>query len=236
MIEVRLKHQLGQFELDADLSLKAEGIIGLMGASGSGKSTLFSCLAGHLRPDDGRIALNGNLLFDRASGVSVPPARRKIGVVFQDGLLFPHLNVRENLLYGSAAGTASTLEEIVETLKLGHLLRARPRRLSGGERQRVAIGRALLAAPDLLLLDEPVSALDPEMKQRTLDLIEAVQTRTQTPMIYISHAPEEMHRLCGPVVSLHEGRVTGVHSRPAPHATTNTNLPNNVTSLFARRA
>lgn len=219
MIELSLGHAQGDFTLDLDLALRAEGIIGLMGASGSGKSTLFALLAGHLRPERGRIALNGRVLFDSATGVNVPAARRGIGVVFQEGLLFPHLNVRDNLLYGAGKAPVSGFDEVVETLELAALLRARPRRLSGGERQRVAIGRALLARPDLLLLDEPVSALDPEMKRRTLGLIDAVQDRTRTPMIYISHAPEEMRRLCGPIICLNQGRVTGIHDSPMPQGT-----------------
>lgn len=236
MIEIGLRHMQGEFLLNVDLSLPAQGILGLMGASGSGKSTLFSCLAGHIRPGAGRIVLNGRILFDSPTGVCVPPARRGIGVVFQEGLLFPHLNVRDNLLYGANKPSRSAVSEVVETLELTQLLRARPRHLSGGERQRVAIGRALLAEPELLLLDEPVSALDPEMKRRTLDLIEAVQKRTATPMIYISHAPEEMRRLCGPIVTLHQGKVSGVHSAPTPQSTTERDPEGAVTSLWAKRA
>lgn len=210
MIEVSLDHVQGDFRLAVDLRLPAQGITGLIGRSGAGKSTLFSLLAGHLRPNRGRIALCGRTLFDSTQRIHVPPAQRGIGVVFQDGLLFPHMSVARNLAYGARNRGTDFWHEVIATLELAPLLHARPGRLSGGERQRAAIARALMAEPDLLLLDEPASALDPGLKARTLDLIARVQERTQVPMIFISHAPEEVRRLCDRVVTLHGGAVRSV--------------------------
>lgn len=209
MMEARLSHAQGAFRLDVDLALPASGITGLIGRSGAGKSTLFSCLAGHVRPDRGRIALFERVLFDSATGLDIAPAKRGIGVVFQDGLLFPHMTVSRNLTYGARRPPAEFWHEVVDALDLSHLLSARPGRLSGGERQRTAIARALMAEPDLLLLDEPVSALDPGLKARTLDLIAQVQARTAIPMIYISHAPEEVRRICDAVVTMDGGQIVG---------------------------
>ncbi len=222
MIELHLRHRQGDFELETDLVVPAEGIIGLIGRSGSGKSTLFSCIAGHTRPRRGCISLNGRLFFHSAHRINLPPAARHIGVVFQEGLLFPHMTVRGNLAYGARNVGTSFWNEVIETLDLASLLDARPARLSGGERQRAAIGRALMAEPELLLLDEPVSALDPGLKARTLDLIARVQERTQTPMIYISHSPEEVRRLCSRVVTMQAGRIISISdgaagSKARPH-------------------
>ncbi|MBN9887955.1 ATP-binding cassette domain-containing protein [Salipiger abyssi] len=212
MIEIHLRHRQGSFRLDVDLALPAQGIIGLIGRSGSGKSTLFSCLAGHIRPTRGCISLCGRPLYHSEERINVPPARRGIGVVFQDGALFPHMSVARNLAYGANNVGTAFWHEVIEALDLAHLLGARPARLSGGERQRAAIARALMAEPALLLLDEPVSALDPGLKARTLDLIAKVQARTQVPMIFISHAPEEVRRLCDQVVTLQGGRIHSVAS------------------------
>ena len=223
MIELHLRHTQGDFRLALDLTLPTQGITGLIGPSGSGKSTLFGCLAGHIRPTRGCISLWGRRLFDSEADIDVPAARRGIGVVFQDGLLFPHMSVARNLTYGARARGGPFQQEVLEALDLRPLMHARPAHLSGGERQRVAIGRALMAEPGLLLLDEPVSALDPGLKARTLDLIARVQARTHVPMIFISHAPEEVRRLCDQVVTLESGRLRGVtragqgpRSFPAP--------------------
>ncbi len=224
MIDCHLRHSFGAFALEVDLAIEARGIIGLIGRSGSGKSTLFSCLAGHLRPQAGWITLNGRPLFHSEAGVDLSPAARRIGVVFQDGLLFPHMSVRRNLAYGAREAGPDLWHEVVDALDLAGLLDARPGRLSGGERQRAAIARALMAGPDLLLLDEPVSALDPGLKARTLELIARVQERTGTPMIFISHAPEEVRRLCGRTITLDDGRITCITAPDGATASTRPRL------------
>ncbi len=216
MIDAQFTLTQGSFTLEIDLLLPAKGIIGLCGASGSGKSTFFNCLAGHVHPDSGHIRIGGHSHFDATRGRFLAPAARNIGVAFQDALLFPHMTVRRNLFYGAGPGSDDLAATIIRDLDIAHLLDAKPKRLSGGERQRVAIGRALMAQPDLLLLDEPVSALDPDLRARTLDLIAAVQADTDTPMIYISHAPEEMRRLCGPIVTMDQGRIVQIADEPAP--------------------
>ena len=216
MMDVHILKRQGDFTLDAAFALPAEGITGLVGPSGSGKSTLFSCLAGLTAPDEGHFTLAGRTLYDGAKRISLATVKRGIGVVFQDGLLFPHMSVRQNLVYGAKGDCGALLEELIDVLGLGSLLKCRPHSLSGGERQRVAIGRALIAEPQLLLLDEPVSALDPAMRGQVLDLIERVQARTGTPMIYISHAPEEIRRLATRVITLDRGRVAAVSTSPGP--------------------
>ncbi|MEX5729921.1 molybdate transport system ATP-binding protein [Rhodovulum iodosum] len=207
MIEVALVKRQGDFLLEVDFCAPADGVLGLVGPSGAGKSTLFSCLAGHTRPDAGRIAVQGRVLYDSAAGINLPPARRGIGVIFQDGLLFPHLSVRRNLRYGAPRPDPALEAQLVEVLALGPLLSRRPGALSGGERQRVAIGRALMARPDLLLLDEPLSALDGGRRDEVMRLLEELRATTSTPMIYISHAAEEIRRLADSVVTLRGGRV-----------------------------
>lgn len=208
-----MKHCLGAFELDAAFHNGA-GITALFGRSGSGKSTLISLIAGLMRPDYGRIRLDGQVLTDTANGVFVPKHRRRIGLVFQDALLFPHLTVRQNLLFGrwfrprDAPGVSHDM--LVATLGIAHLLQRWPAQLSGGERQRVALGRALLASPRLLLLDEPLASLDMPRKLEILALIERLRDELRIPMVYVSHAVEEVVRLASTVVILDGGRVTAV--------------------------
>lgn len=217
MIDLRIVKQQGDFRLNISAELPFSGIFGLIGPSGSGKSSLFGMIAGHDAPDEGHIRIAGRTLFDSAQGVNVPPAARGIGLVFQDGLLFPHLTVRGNLRFGAGPGSEGLMAELVCALSLEHLLDRRPARLSGGERQRVAIGRALMAQPDLLLLDEPVSALDPELRGDVLTLLERLHARTATPMVYISHAPEEIRRLANVVVTLKNGAVADISHHPTPY-------------------
>ena len=200
----------GRFSLDAAFS-GADGIVALFGPSGSGKSTIVRLIAGLERPDRGLIHVGPRTLVDTSRRIRVPVHKRRVGLVFQDGQLLPHLTVRQNLLYGRYFSTPDThavsLDDIVELLGLAPLLGSMPRTLSGGERQRVAIGRALLAGPEILLLDEPLASLDTERKLEVLPFIERLRDETALPMIYVSHAVEEVTRLAAKVVRLVEGRV-----------------------------
>jgi molybdate transport system ATP-binding protein len=210
MIEVALTQRLGAFALDVAFTAGA-GITALFGPSGAGKSATIAAIAGLSRPDHARISLDGAALLDTEKRVFVPKHRRRIGLVFQDSHLFPHLSVRHNLLFGrwfsprGARGIA--LAPVIAALGIGHLLGRRPATLSGGERQRVAIGRALLSSPRLLLLDEPLAALDRERRLEILPLIERVRDEFGVPMIYVSHAMEEVARLAADVLMIENGRI-----------------------------
>jgi molybdate transport system ATP-binding protein len=210
MLEVSVERRLGDFQLAASF-VAGTGITALFGRSGSGKTSLVNALAGLLRPDAGRISLDGTVLYDRAAGIDMPPQRRRIGYVFQDARLFPHLTVRRNLLYGRwfrrPDAHAPTLEEVVDLLGIAPLLARRPGALSGGEKQRVAIGRALLASPRLLLMDEPLASLDAERKSEILPYIERLRRETGLPIVYVSHAIDEVARLADDVAIMSEGRI-----------------------------
>ena len=210
MIDVALKKALPGFALDVVFRSDG-GITALFGRSGSGKSMTLGLIAGLATPDDGHVRIGGTDLLDTRNHVCVPMHRRRIGLVFQDAQLFPHLSVRQNLLFGrwfsrQAAGDIA-FDQVVATLGLGALLGRRPGKLSGGERQRVAIGRALLANPRLLLLDEPLAALDRQRKLDILPLIERVRDEFAVPILYVSHALEEVVRLAAHVVTMEGGRV-----------------------------
>ncbi len=209
-LEVHLRHRLGAFRLKADFSAP-RGVTVLFGRSGSGKTSVVDAVAGLIRPDAGRIVLDGEVLCDTARGVWTPPHRRRIGVVFQDGRLFPHLSVRGNLDYGrrfSGWGRDRSHEaRIVEMLGIGPLLERRPGALSGGEKARVGIGRALLARPRLILADEPLAALDEARKAEILPYFERLRDDVAVPILYVSHAAAEVARLATTVVALDGGRV-----------------------------
>jgi molybdate transport system ATP-binding protein len=196
-----------------DLSVRftgSAGVTALFGRSGAGKTTVTALLTGHVRPDRGRISLGGRVLVDTEASIFVPPHRRRIGTVFQDGRLFPHLSVRSNLLYGSwfnRTADRGRLDEIVALLGIEPLLARYPGRLSGGEKQRVAIGRALLAAPELLVLDEPLAALDAARKEEILPYLERLRDGLKLPMVYVSHALDEVVRLADTLVLLERGTV-----------------------------
>lgn len=214
-IEVDVSHHSGAFSLEAQFTAK-RGLVALFGQSGSGKTTLVNIIAGLIRPERGRIAVDGVVLTDTAQRVFIPPYRRRLGYVFQEDRLFPHLTVRQNLLYGSwfARDEKKTahLTRVVELLGIGHLLERRPIRLSGGEKQRVAIGRALLATPRLLLMDEPLASLDEPRKQEILPYLERLRDEIGIPIIYVSHSVSEVARLANTTVLLSEGRVLAVGS------------------------
>lgn len=210
MLDVRLRHRLGAFELDADFTA-GPGVTALFGRSGAGKTTLVNAIAGLLRPDSGRISLDGQVLLDTDAGMFVPAHRRRIGYVFQDARLFPHLTVRHNLLFGPFfAGRRrdrDALTRVVDLLGISALLDRRPRHLSGGERQRVAIGRALLADPRLLLLDEPLASLDAQRREEILPYLERLRDDAGVPMVLVSHQVEEVARLAATLVVLSDGAV-----------------------------
>jgi molybdate transport system ATP-binding protein len=211
MLRVDVEKQLGEFSLHA--AFASEGrVTGLFGASGAGKTSLVNMIAGLLRPDRGTIAIDGETLDDTAKGVHVPAWRRRIGYVFQDSRLFPHLDVRRNLDYGrrmnSLADDAEQNRRVTELLDIGHLLDRRPGKLSGGERQRVALGRALLAKPRLLLLDEPLGALDEGRRAEILPYLVRLRDEARIPMVYVSHDAAEMRQLATQIVLLQGGRVS----------------------------
>ena len=210
MIDIAVAKRLPGFDLDVAFRHEG-GATALFGRSGSGKSLTLALIAGLLRPDRGRVTLDGARLVDTEARIVVPMHRRRIGLVFQDAHLFPHLSVRRNLVFGRwfapRASAAVSFDTVVEVLGIGALLGRRPGGLSGGERQRVAIGRALLAAPRLLLFDEPFAALDRQRRLEILPLIERVRDEFGVPIVYVSHALEEVVRLAGHVVVMERGRV-----------------------------
>ena len=211
MIEVDVRRKLGDFTLQASFKTPPGGITALFGRSGAGKTSLINLLAGLDRPDEGRIAVDGIVLFDSEAGIDMPPDKRRLGYVFQEGRLFPHMSVRRNLAYGMKRdGNGAGFDEIVELLDIGNLLDRGPRDLSGGEKQRVAIGRALLASPSLLLMDEPLATLDMGRKAEILPFIERLRDELATPIVYVSHAMEEIVRLADTLVIMSDGKIAAV--------------------------
>ena len=211
MLAVAVAKRRGAFSLEVAFQAPTPGIVALFGRSGCGKTTLVECLAGLLEPDSGNLSLDELVLVDTAAGYSLPAERRRIGYVFQNARLFPHLSVRGNLRYGQkrapAGAHAISFDEITALLGLAPLLARRPYTLSGGERQRVALGRALLSQPRLLLLDEPLASLDAPRRAEVLPYLEALRDRLSIPMVYVSHQFEEVLRLADHVVLMEAGRV-----------------------------
>ena len=213
-LSVTLRHAFAGFDLDVSFTAPA-GVTVLFGRSGSGKTTIVNAVAGLLKPDAGRVVVADRLLLDTEQATSLPPHRRRLGYVFQEGRLFPHLTVRQNLLYGRwfarrhADGDAprEDLGRVVDMLGVGHLLDRRPGTLSGGEKQRVALGRALLANPSMILADEPLAALDDDRKAEILPYFERLRDEVAVPVLYVSHAAAEVARLATTVIALEDGRV-----------------------------
>ncbi|MCT4557777.1 MAG: molybdenum ABC transporter ATP-binding protein [Pelagimonas sp.] len=210
MIDVSVQHTLPGFDLDVSFSAPS-GVTVLFGRSGSGKTTVVHSVAGLIKPDRARIRLAERVLCDTDTKVFVPPHRRRVGYVFQDARLFPHLNVRQNLQYGrffsGAAKGLFSFDHVVGMLGLERLVDRRPRGLSGGEKQRVALGRVLLSAPDLILADEPLAALDQQRKSEILPYFERLRDEVKIPILYVTHAPAEVARLATTVVVLKDGKV-----------------------------
>ena len=211
ILSVAVGHRQGAFALSARFETPG-GVTALFGRSGSGKTTLVNAIGGLLRPDRGRVALGDTVLLDTERGLFVPRHRRRIGIVFQEGRLFPHLSVRQNLLFGRWFAPRDEegvdVGTVVDLLGIGPLLGRRPAGLSGGEKQRVAIGRALLSKPRLLLMDEPLAALDHQRKAEILPYIERLRDEAGVPIVYVSHSVAEVARLADTLVVLEEGRVT----------------------------
>lgn len=208
-LDIRLRQ--GDFELACQLE-SDERVVGLFGPSGAGKSSLLRAIAGLTRPDSGRIEIAGQCVFDSARGLHVPAHRRRIGVVFQQSRLFPHFNVRHNLAYGGwfsrRRPSRARFDQVVDMLDIGDLLARRTRDLSGGESQRVAIGRALLSDPDLLLLDEPLASLDAPRKREVLPYLERLSAESALPIVFVSHQLDEMLRLANRhVAAIRDGRI-----------------------------
>jgi molybdate transport system ATP-binding protein len=210
MLSIDIDKRLGDFSLSA--SFRGDGgVTALFGPSGAGKTTVVNMIAGLVRPDRGRIAIGGDVLFDSAARIDVPVHRRRIGYVFQDGRLFPHLSVRHNLDYGRWMNghprDETAFRRIAGLLDIDALLDRRPGGLSGGERQRIALGRALLAQPRLLLLDEPMASLDAARKREILPYFARLRDETRLPMIYVSHDAAEVKHLADRVVLIDGGRI-----------------------------
>ncbi len=222
-----LKNGLGLIVLELDFQFKRDNfclqictkidtpITGILGASGSGKSTLLAVIAGLLKPQTGRILLGGRTFFSQRSvtedKVWIPPHKRGVGLVFQDGQLFPHLSVRNNLLYGyrniSVDQRHFSLEEIAELFEIDHLLDRKINTLSGGEKQRIALGRAVLYSPELLLLDEPLSALDERLKKQILPFFLRIKSECKIPMIYVTHSPRELEFIADTQLIMSDGQL-----------------------------
>lgn len=209
-LSVALRHGFPAFQLDIAFDAPA-GVTALFGRSGAGKTTVINAVAGLLAPSEGRIAIGDDVLLDTATRRNVPIHRRRVGYVFQDARLFPHLTVRQNLMFGGwfarAQPRAAELDRVVDLLGIAALLQRRPGNLSGGEKQRVAIGRALLSAPRLLLMDEPLAALDEQRKGEILPYLERLRDEVKIPIVYVSHAVPEVARLATTIVALDAGRV-----------------------------
>lgn len=211
MIEIAAKLNRKRFTLDVNVVL-THHVTALFGPSGAGKSTLLNVVAGIARPDSGRIAIDGVALFDTQQKINMPMHQRHIGLVFQDHRLFPHLSVEKNLRYGAHRLDATTqqksLDEIVSLLELNALLKQKPYQLSGGEKQRVALGRALMSQPRLLMLDEPLASLDKRLKSQILPYLKRVAEEVDIPMIYVSHSMDEISQLTDHVLYIAHGKLS----------------------------
>ncbi len=207
MLEINVKKQIGQMQLNADLLIPTQGITALFGVSGSGKSSLIQLISGLTKPDHGKIILNNRVLIDTQKNIFVPTNKRHIGYVFQEARLFPHYRVLGNLTYGMSYTNMEQLDHIVELLGISHLLKRYPITLSGGEKQRVAIGRALLTSPEILLMDEPLSALDLPRKRELLNYLENLAQEINIPILYVTHNLDELLRLAERVILLENGNV-----------------------------
>jgi len=210
-MRINLQRRQGMCCIDVAFQSDAHGITALFGPSGAGKSSIINMVAGLQKPDSGSIFIRGRCLFDSARRVNLRPEKRKVGYVFQQDLLFPHLSVHGNLLYGRRPGQSSDanvdFDQVVNLLGIQHLLSRNPNALSGGEKQRVAFGRAVLSNPDILLMDEPLASLDDARKAEMLPFIKELNTRFSIPVLYVSHSLEEIITLTSKVIRLANGKI-----------------------------
>jgi molybdate transport system ATP-binding protein len=234
-LSVRITSRLGAFALDAAFDGAGQGVTVLFGASGAGKSSVLAAVAGALTPDQGRIALDDAVLFDSAARIDTPMERRRIGWVFQDARLFPHLSVEGNLHYGQKRAPAGPIafDQVVSVLGIAPLLGRRPRDLSGGERQRVGLGRALLSQPRLLLMDEPLAALDAARRAEILPFFERIRTEFAVPILYVTHSLAEAVRLGDRMVVMDQGRVVAEGALPEVVSRTDLRLTGSATQAGA---
>ena len=207
MINIDVVKQLTTFSFEFKQMVPCQGVTAILGVSGAGKSTLINLINGLIKPDQGKISLNDVTLVATKQNIFVPPEQRNIGTVFQDTLLFPHLRVIKNLTYGAKNINRQKFDEIINVLNINHLLKRYPAMLSGGEKQRVAIGRALLTNPKLLLMDEPLSALDMPRKKELLNYIDTLVNEFKVPIIYVTHNINEVKRIANYVVILEQGKL-----------------------------
>lgn len=207
MLVINVKKRLNSFTFTFNQTLDCQGITAILGVSGSGKSTLITLINGLLKPDHGSIKFNDNLLVDVEKNYYVAAQHRRIGTVFQDPLLFPHLKVNKNLTYGMPANMTKRFDEIIEVLNIKHILHRYPAMLSGGEKQRVAIGRAVLTNPQLLLMDEPLSALDMPRKKELMVYIQQLVNEMKIPIIYVTHNINEVKKLASHVAIIDQGKL-----------------------------
>ena len=216
MISVDITHQQGAFTLTTNFETDVQGVIAIFGRSGAGKTSIVNILAGLIKPDKGRVEINGKILLDTEQGIHVPPEKRRLAYVFQESRLFPFYSVQRNLTYGMKrtpeAERRVDFDDVVELLGLRPLVDRKPRSLSGGERQRVALGRALLTSPNLLLMDEPLASLDVARKQDILSFIERLRDHFHIPIVYVSHDMDEIIRLADTLILLDEGGVAAMGS------------------------
>ncbi|AVG76291.1 MULTISPECIES: molybdenum ABC transporter ATP-binding protein ModC [Pantoea] len=207
MLTLNMAQRLGEHQLEVDVTIPASGITAIFGVSGAGKTSLINAIGGLTQPQRGRIQLNERILFDADQQIALPPEKRRIGYVFQDARLFPHYRVRGNLRYGLSASMKGQFDSLVALLGLEPLLDRFPLSLSGGEKQRVAIGRALLSAPDILLMDEPLASLDLPRKRELMPYLQRLAKQVDIPVLYVSHSLEEILQLADNVLVLDQGKV-----------------------------
>ena len=213
-MRVALQRRQGNCFIDVAFQSNESGITALFGPSGAGKSSIINMVAGLQRPDSGSVFIRGRCLFDSVRGVNLPPEKRNVGYVFQEGLLFPHLSVKANLLYGRRRNQSGDnkvdFDQVVSLLGIQHLFSRKPKTLSGGEKQRVAFGRAVLSNPDILLMDEPLASLDDARKDEMLPFIKSLNTHFNIQILYVSHALEEIRILTNNIIILENGKIINV--------------------------